>query len=121
MSGSRSYRDLAVWARGVDLAERVYVLTRDFPAAERHGLASQMQRAVVSVSSNVAEGWGRGSQKEFLRFLSIARGSLCELQTQSVIAERIGYLNSTDAEALGVEMDVLSRMLLSFMRYVRDS
>src|SRR5690349_4388600 len=100
MSGSRSYRDLGVWTRGVDLAERVYTLTRDFPAAERHALASQMQRAAVSVPSNVAEGWGRGAQqaqKEFLRFLSIARGSLCELHTQAVIAQRIGYLSSSDA------------------------
>jgi four helix bundle protein len=121
MSRMRSYQDMEVWTRGVDLAERIYRLTRTFPPAERHGLASQMQRASVSVPSNVAEGWGRGSQKEFLRFLSIARGSLFELHTQTVIAQRIGYVSEEESTAVLADADVLSRMLLSLMRKIRSN
>ena len=72
---SNSYRDLKVWQKPIDLAERIYRLTASFPASEMYGLSSQMRRAAVSIASNVAEGWGRRSRKEYGRFVPVARGS----------------------------------------------
>jgi four helix bundle protein len=115
----RSFQDLEIWRRGIALAERVYRPSDAFPSAERFGLTSQMRRASVSVASNIAEGWGRGSRVEFVRYLTIARGSLYELITQVTIARRIGYLNPERAAELSDEMATLSRMLLSQVRALR--
>lgn len=115
----RSFRGLQVWRRGVDLAEEVYRLTRALPSAERHGLASQMQRAAVSVPSNIGEGWGRGSRAELLRFLTIARGSLFEVQTQVIVAVRVQYVSEAEAGPLLERIEVLSRMLLAYARALR--
>jgi four helix bundle protein len=88
---SNSYRDLKVWQKSIDLAEQIYRLTADFPECEIYGLSSQMRRAAVSIASNIAEGWGRRSRKDYARFVLVARGSNDELQTQLVIAERLGF------------------------------
>ena len=101
---SNTYRDLKVWQRSIDLAERIYRLTAKFPASEMYGLSSQMRRAAVSIASNIAEGWGRRSRKDYSRFVLVARGSNDELQTQLVIAERLGF---GEAE-LFVEVNALS-------------
>lgn len=86
----KSFRDLVVWHRGVDLSVAVYELTRGFPKDELYGLRSQLQRAAVSVPSNIAEGSGRRSTGEFLQFLGTARGSNYEVQTQLVISRKVG-------------------------------
>lgn len=78
----RSYEDLDAWQMGVQIAEDTYRATQDFPKDETFGLRSQMRRASVAVASNIAEGWGRNSRKDYIRFLRIARGSLYELKTQ---------------------------------------
>ena len=83
---SKSFRDLRVWQAAMDLVEQVYTLTQMFPKQEMYGLASQMQRAAVSIPSNIAEGHTRAYSKEYLHHLSIARASLAELQTQLEIA-----------------------------------
>lgn len=111
-----SFRDLDVWQRGVRLAGDIVRLVRGFPDLEQYGLSSQMRRAAVSVPSNIAEGWGRGSRKELLRYVAIARGSLLELQTQLLIAEDVGYASAEQARPLLGEMDELSRMLLALTR-----
>ena len=90
----RSFRDLDVWNDAVALAEAVYEETKAFPDGERFGLTSQLRRASVSVASNIAEGWGRSSRKEYLRFLYISRGSLFEVATQVEIAHRVGLLTT---------------------------
>src|SRR5215510_5282912 len=87
----KSFRDLRVWQAGMDLVEQVYLLTQQFPKHEMYGLASQMQRAAISIPSNIAEGHTRTHSKEYLHHLSIARGSLAELQTQLEIALRLKY------------------------------
>ena len=84
--------DLKVWQLAMDLVVDVYAITKQFPDTEKFALASQMQRAAVSVPSNIAEGAGRESSADFLRFLTIARGSLSELETQLLIAQRLGYV-----------------------------
>ncbi|HYO49783.1 MAG TPA: four helix bundle protein [Chloroflexia bacterium] len=88
----RSYRELKVWEKAMDLVEAVYTVTRSWPREELYGLTSQVRRAAVSIPSNIAEGQGRTSTKEFLHHLSIAYGSLLELETQLLIAERLHYL-----------------------------
>jgi four helix bundle protein len=92
----QTYRDLLVWQRGMDLAVEVYRLTRLFPQNELYGLTNQVRRSSVSVPSNVAEGQGRGLGAEFAHHLRIAQGSLQEVETQLLLAERLGYLQPTD-------------------------
>jgi four helix bundle protein len=96
----RSYRDLFAWQKAMDLVVAVYDATASFPREEVFGLTSPIRRAVVSVPSNMAEGQGRKSRKEFLHHLSIAYGSLCELETQLLLAERLGYLPPSRAHQL---------------------
>lgn len=91
-----SFRDLRVWQAAMDLVESIYHLTRAFPKHEMYGLASQIQRAAVSVPSNIAEGHTRESSKEYLQHLSIAQASLAELETQLEIARRLNYVSPTE-------------------------
>ena len=91
MGHSQSYRDLIAWEKAMDLVIRVYRVTGDLPDEERFGLTAQMRRCAVSIPSNIAEGWGRGDNQDFTRFLTIARGSLLELSTQIDICQRLGY------------------------------
>ncbi len=93
---SRNYRDLVAWQRAMDLVEDVYGLTSRFPKDEMYGLTSQIRRAVVSVPSNIAEGEGRNAPNDFARFLSIAHGSLREVETQLLVAVRLKYLAEED-------------------------
>lgn len=116
----RSFRDLDVWRDGVQLAELIYQVTRAFPREETFGLVSQLRRASISVPSNIAEGWGRNSRKDYLRFLHIARGSLFEIATQVEIAHRVGLLTPEAAErveAVGTTCGKrLSRLITSLKR-----
>ena len=89
----RHYRELIVWQKAMDLVMRVYEATECFPQRELFGLTNQLRRAAVSIPSNIAEGQGRNTTADFLRFLSIARGSLQELETQILIASRLRYSN----------------------------
>ena len=95
-----SFRDLRVWQAGMELVEQVYLLTQTFPKQEMYGLASQIQRAAVSVPSNIAEGHTREHSKEFLHHLSIAQASLAELETQLEIATRLKYLSPEQLEQM---------------------
>lgn len=116
---ANSYRDLKVWQSSIDLAERIYRLTANFPTSELYGLSSQLRRASVSVASNIAEGWGRRSRREYQRFVEMALGSNDELQTQLVIAERLGFGNKrlrTDCNALSNEV---GRMLIGLHRVLQ--
>ena len=109
----RSYRDLEVWQLSMDLAVAVYDCTDLFPRYEQYGLTAQIRRAVVSIPSNIAEGQGRAQPGEFLNSLSVARGSLQELETQLMIAQRRRYLTAAQLESLLETTDHVSRMLTS--------
>ena len=115
-----SYHDLKVWQRGMKLVEQVYTLTEPFPASEKYELTSQLRRAAVSVPSNIAEGWGHSSQKQYIHFLELARSSLFEIETQIRIANRLGYANADERDQLLSETDAQSKMLLSLMRSLRS-
>lgn len=107
----QSYRELKVWEIGIEITLSVYRLTSRFPEAEKFGLTSQLRRAATSIPSNIAEGHARGSTKEMLRFLSIARGSLAEVETQLIIARRLSYASERDIEGVLRLSDEESRML----------
>ncbi len=88
----KSFRDLVAWQKSMDLCKTIYALSSIFPDSERFGLTSQIRRAVVSIPSNIAEGYGRNRTNDYLRFLDIARGSLCEVETQLILAQELGWL-----------------------------
>ena len=105
----RSYRDLRVWKMGMDVVEAVYELTRGFPASERFGLASQVQRAAVSIPSNIAEGHTREHRGEYLHFLSVAQASIAEVETQLEISVRLQYSEQNDTARVVEQVDSLGR------------
>ena len=105
------FEKLGVWQKAVEFADRVYAVTRGFPDDERFGLTSQMRRAAVSISSNVAEGSGRSSDHEFVRFLEIAYSSLMEVVSQSQIALSQGFLDQPDRGEIYSRAEELARML----------
>ncbi|MDW7712568.1 MAG: four helix bundle protein [Deferrisomatales bacterium] len=120
----RSYRDLVVWRRSMDLAIECYRATDGFPAHETYGLASQIRRAAVSIPANVAEGHARVHRKEFEHHLSIARGSLAEFETHLEIAASLGYLSAEQTRSLKEGAGQTGRMLnalLTSLRKKRDS
>ena len=105
------FEKLDVWRRAIEFADAVYSWTRQFPDDERFGLTSQMRRASVSISSNIAEGSGRVSDKDFARFIEIAYGSVMEVVSQSRISNRQNFLATDDRNALNKQAEELSRML----------
>jgi four helix bundle protein len=114
----QGYRDLLVWQKSMDLVTRVYEITRTFPKSEVYGLASQMQRAAISVPSNIAEGQGLKQSLAYTRHLAIASGSLAELETQLEIASRLGYLKGDQVMILRAAEEV-GRMLAGLRRSLR--
>lgn len=110
-----SYKDLLVWQRGMDLVVAVYQITARLPANEQFGLISQMRRSAISVPSNIAEGYGRQATGEYRHHLSIARGSLLELETQLVLCQRLKYLSEPDTNAILGKITEISKMLGSLI------
>jgi len=107
----KGHRDLLVWQKAMSLVTEIYRATRDFPKDEMYGLTSQLRRAAVSVPSNLAEGHGRNSRKEFHHFIGQARGSLTEVETQLEIARNLDYLPNNAALALLSQSSEIGRML----------
>ena len=115
-----SFRDLIVWQRAMELTTEIYRLTEGFPKAEVYGLASQMRRAAVSVPSNIAEGAGRGSKREFCRFLDVARGSICEVQTQLIIAGNLRFAPPERLSEVELIANEVGRMLNGLLHSVEE-
>jgi four helix bundle protein len=107
----KSHRDLRVWQEAMDLVVEMYRITKSYPRDEIYGLVAQTRRAAISIAANIAEGRGRLTTREFLRFLGIANGSLCELQCHLDLGRRLGYLTETDLVATGDLADRVGRML----------
>ena len=113
------HKDLEVWKESIKLTKRVYKITDSFPKKEQYGIISQMTRAAVSVPSNIAEGAGRTSRKEYIRFLDIASGSLAELDTQLIISQELKYISQDDLVSIEKEIEKVSKMLHGLMKYLR--
>lgn len=107
----KSYGELIVWQKAMDLVQSVYEAVRAFPKEEIYGLTSQLKRAAVSIPSNIAEGQGRKSSREFLHHLSTAYGSLMEVETQVLIAVRLGYLNQQHADQITERTSEIGRLI----------
>jgi four helix bundle protein len=112
----KSYRDLRVWNTAISLALEVYRITESLPQDERFGLSAQLRRAVVSVASNIAEGHARSTRGEFKNFLSIARGSVAEVEVQLILAKELGYVASPVLAKALDHSDAISRMITNLKR-----
>ena len=119
MATIKNYRELEVWKLSMSFVEAIYKALKTFPPEERYGICDQIRRAAVSVPSNIAEGFGRDTPKEFAHFLSIARGSLYEVSTQLEIAHRIGYLPHN--AGLYPQIVSIGKMLNTLRRRLADS
>ena len=119
MSEIKTYKDLLIWQKSMALVSEVYKLTKSFPNEEMFGLSAQLRKASVSVPSNIAEGYGRNSTKDYVRFLHIAIGSLYEIQTQIEIAFELKYLPSEDFTRLDKLMKEIERMISSLLRKLK--
>jgi four helix bundle protein len=111
-----SYKDLVVWQKAVAMVTEIYRATQMFPKEETYGLTSQLRRSAVSVASNIAEGQGRLSKKEFRQFLAMARGSMVEMETQVLIARNLGYLSDVAMDQLMETSGQVSRLLHGLMQ-----
>jgi four helix bundle protein len=112
----KTHRDLQIWQKSMDLVTQVYKAVEDFPDFEKFGLISQIRRSSVSIPANIAEGFGRRSQKEFKRFLNISMGSLFELQTELEVSFNLGFLDEKLFNDLYSDTREIERMMSSFMR-----
>ena len=115
----KSFRELRIWQAAMDLVEKIYLLTRSFPKQETYGLTSQLQRAAVSIPSNIAEGHTREHLKEYLHHLSMAQASLAELETQLEIARRLKYLTAEQLKELMGDSSSLGRQMYSLRNALR--
>jgi four helix bundle protein len=116
----KTYRDLIVWQKAMDMVTLVYEVTRKFPKEEMYLLTSQIRGSTVSIPSNIAEGYGRNSKNDYLRFLQIAAGSLYEMQTQLEISFRLSYLSKSIRDDLFLKSQEVERLLWGLIRKLRD-
>jgi four helix bundle protein len=113
---TKSYRDLDVWALSMDLAVKLYRTTSVFPASELYGMTTQIRRASVSIPANIAEGYGRETTAYFIQFLRVSQGSVKELETHLLLAERVGLISPENAKLLLADTDRIARMLRNLIR-----
>ena len=113
----RTHKDLEIWHLALSLVEMIYQITQKFPKEEVYGLTSQLRRAAISIQSNIAEGAARNSKNEFLRFMYIALDSLAEFDTQTIVAERVGYGAYPD---LYETIEKLRRKMLNFIKHLNS-
>ena len=106
-----SFKDLIVWQKGIELVNEIYKVTKHFPKDELYGLTSQARRAAISVPANIAEGWGRGTTKNYIQFLEISRGSLYELNTLIIISVNQEYLSSEKCSEIESNINEIGRIL----------
>ena len=110
----KAHHKLKVWRRSIDYGIDIYKLTEEFPKSELYGLTNQMRRAAISIASNLAEGAGRNSKREFKKFLSISQRSVAELETQLIISEKLGHCRNIDS--LFSELDEISKMIIGLSK-----
>ena len=117
MNEIKSYKDLLIWKKGITIVKLVYQLVKTFPQEEMYALSSQLKRASVSIPSNIAEGYGRNTDKSFSHFLDIARGSLFEMETQLIIAKELGFITNLELfQELLNQIEEESKMINAFSK-----
>jgi len=114
--GIKSFRDLNIWQKGINLVKDIYKETQNFPRKEIYGLTNQLRRAAISIPSNIAEGHIRQHRSEFRQFLSVTLGSLAELETQLIISRELGYMSEGRSEELIKQTDSLGKMVRSLIK-----
>ncbi len=115
----RPHQRLEAWLKALELVVAVYKRTEGFPKEERYGLTSQLRRAAISIPANIAEGAGRNSKKEFVHFLSNSQGSASELETELIIAHRLGYLDETSVSELLRQLERIGRLITGLSQHLR--
>ncbi|MGO9274176.1 MAG: four helix bundle protein [Terriglobia bacterium] len=115
----KNYKELVVWQKSKQFAVELYRATENFPRSERFGLTSQIRRSATSVPANIAEGWGRGSTREYIQFLMIARASLMELETHLIISEELSYLKAEQLKEMQDEIEGIGQMLNRLIQALR--
>ena len=113
------FKELKVWQKAIDLTATVCSITKQFPSEEKFGISSQMRRCAVSIPSNITEGHGRSTKNDYFHFLSIARGSVCELQTQLIISEKLEFISREDNLILQNQLTEIDKMLVVVMSYLK--
>ena len=122
MSEIKSYKDLLIWQKGIDISSLLYELVEDFPKEEMYALTNQLKRAAVSIPSNIAEGYGRNSSQSYIHFVSISRGSLFELETQLIVAKKLKFIkNERLFSDLMNQITEESKMINSFINKLESS
>lgn len=116
---AESYENLEVWEQSVELASRIYEVTRDFPEEEKYGITSQLRRAAISISANIAEGSGRESSKEFSRFIGIAVGSLNEVESLIHVSKKLGYIDDKKFDDIIQLVEEVGNLCGGFRKYLR--
>jgi len=109
----KTFKDLVVWQKSIELVKNVYRITKDFPIEEQYCITAQMRRASISIPSNIAEGFRRKHNKEYMRFLNIALGSCAELETQIIIARELSYIDVNEERSLLELLDYICRMIVN--------
>lgn len=117
----RTFRDLLIWQKAMTLVTNTYTVTSNFPKDEQFGLTSQIRRCSISIPSNIAEGYGRNTNKDYYRFLTISIGSLYEFQTQIEISYNLKYISETEFNIIFENSRELERMISSFMNKVKET
>lgn len=112
----RSFRDLDVWNKAIQVVKKIYLITKSFPKEEIYGLSAQMRRAAVSIASNISEGKTRQSKNEYIQFLYIALGSTSELETQVIISKELAYIDGKSEQSLLEHLDHVARMLRNLIK-----
>ena len=115
-----SYRNLIVWQKSVALVTDIYTLTKSFPQEEKFGIVSQLNRASVSIPSNITEGWGRESSKNYLQFLRISRGSLMETETLLEISKNLNYINDSEFKVISDNIEEVSKILQGLIKSIQQ-
>jgi four helix bundle protein len=115
-----SYKDLIVWQKSIKLAREIYFITSDFPKSEIYGLVSQMRRSAISIPSNIAEGYCRGSRKEYAQFINIAFGSGAELETQMVLVKSLNFIEIQKYKKAEILLEEIMKMLNVLLRKLKN-
>lgn len=116
----RDFRQYSVWQKAIDFTTEIYKITSSYPSSEKYGLTNQLQRATVSIASNIAEGASRTSEKDFVHFLEISLGSSFEVETQLLISKKLNYISEAQHSAIIKELDILQKQLNQFINRIRN-